>query len=282
MKDLTLYEKIPESSFPIRLLDYVGALYNFPLHWHEHTEIHFIFQGNAQVRCGDELIKLKENDCVIINGNELHQGMDGVCDYGCMILPPSFFEDAHVIFNRTVSDENISDFFHAIYRSLRSQTIGYKQEIKGHVYLLLAYLTQNYAKEILSETGYFHHVQKLDKINGAVQYINENFTEKITTEQLADIAHLSEGYFCNMFKEVTGMTAKEYINDLRIKKAAALISAGGMNVTEAAMYSGFSDANYFSRVFKKRLGFTPNSVRKKADILRVCTEKPKALKALAK
>ncbi len=266
MNDLTLYEKIPESSFPIRLLDYTEEPYTFPLHWHEHTEIHFIFKGNSEIRCGDKVLALKENDCIIINGNELHQGVDGICSYGCMILPPSFFEDTHVIFDRLVSDSKITALFTDIYCSLREQKTGYRQEIKGYTYLLLAHLMQNYIKETLSETGYLQRAQKLDNINNAVQYINEHFTEIITTPELAEIAHLSEGHFCNVFKSVTGMTAKEYINHLRIKKAAALLSSTDMSVTETALYSGFTDANYFARMFKKITGKTPYSMKKTAQV----------------
>lgn len=47
MNDLTLYEQIPKSSFPIRLLDFHNEPYTFPIHWHEHIEIHYIFSGTA-------------------------------------------------------------------------------------------------------------------------------------------------------------------------------------------------------------------------------------------
>lgn len=262
MNNLTLYEKIPESSFPIRLHDYSNEPYQFSLHWHEHIEIHYIFSGTAVIRCADEIIELSENDCVIVNGNELHQGMGGICDYGCMILPPSFFDDTHVIFNRTACSETITKMFTNIYGSFRRQKTGYKHEIKGYTNLLIAHLIQNYTKEMLPENLYLNRMQKLDKINNAVRYINENFTEKITTAKLAEMTHLSEGHFCNIFKEATGVTAKEFVNELRIKKATDLISSTDMTITEVAMYSGFPDVNYFIRMFKKATGKTPNALRK--------------------
>lgn len=263
MNDVALYEIIPKSSFPIRLLDYSNEQYAFALHWHEHIEIHHIFSGTAVIRCADEIIELSQNDCVIINGNELHQGMGGVCSYGCIILPPSFFDDAHVVFDRTARSEAITDMFTKIYKSFREQKTEYKHEIKGYTNLLVANLIRNHTKETLSENLYLNRMQKLDKINNAVKYINENFTEKITTSKLAEMTHLSEGHFCSIFKEATGMTAKEFINELRIKKAADLISSTNMTITEAAMYSGFPDANYFTKMFKKSMGQTPSSIRKK-------------------
>ena len=50
LNDIKLYEKIPKDNFPIRLLDYRRDLYRFPLHWHEHTEMHCIFGGNGLLR----------------------------------------------------------------------------------------------------------------------------------------------------------------------------------------------------------------------------------------
>lgn len=263
MNDLTLYEKIPKSSFPIRLLDYINTPYNFSIHWHEHIEIHYLFSGTALIRCADEIIELAEGDCVIVNGNELHQGMDGMCSYGCMILPPAFFDDTHIIFKKMMRDNTITDLFTKIFTAFREQKISFKYEIKGYTNLLIAHLTNNYAKETLSENIYASRMQKLDKINSAVQYINEHFGEKITTVQLAKLTHLSEGHFCNVFKDATGMTAKEYINEIRIQNAAALISSTDMTITEAAMCSGFPDANYFTKMFKKTTGKTPSSVRNK-------------------
>lgn len=262
MNDLTLYEQIPKSSFPIRLLDYMDEPYTFAIHWHEHIEIHYIFSGNATIRCADEVIRLGGGDCVVVNANELHQGIQGVCSYGCMLLPPSFFDDTHIIFTRTFVDDTVAEMFEKIYDAFRGKNVGYGHEIKGYTNLLVAYLIQNHAQELLSESVYRNRIQKLDKINNAVQYINEHFTDKITTEHLAQLTHLSEGYFCGVFKEATGMTAKEYINEVRIKNAEELILSTDMTIGEAAACSGFTDANYFTKMFKKVTGKTPGCLRK--------------------
>lgn len=262
MNDLLLYEKIPEDKFPIRLLDYTDMPYSFNAHWHEHTEIHYIFNGTAALQCGDELVELEAGDCAIINSNELHSGESGICSYGCMILPPYFFEDHWIVFERVVRSDTVSDLFARIYSALRADEYGGRLEIKGYTYLLVTHLARKWAKEVLSRSVYARRSQKQEKINTAIKYINDNFAENITTSTLSRLVHLSEGYFCNVFKETMGLTATEYINGLRVKKAADLLAATDMSVTEAALCSGFSDLNYFSRVFKKRMGFTPNSVRK--------------------
>lgn len=262
MNDLTLYEEIPKSSFPIRLLDWKFGPYKFALHWHEHIELHYIFKGTARIRCADEILTVSEGQCVIINGNELHQGVGGTCSYGCMILPPEFFDNTRAVFERVITDSFISEMFQNIYTSLRSDKIESGFEIKGYTNLLAARIMSRYSKELLTENIYAARIQKLDKINNAVQYINEHFSGKITTTDLARLTHLSEGHFCSVFKEATGMTSKEYINSVRIKNAENLLLSTDMSIADAAMYSGFPDANYFTKMFKKANGITPCRFRK--------------------
>lgn len=262
MNDLTLYETIPKSKFPIRLLDYVNESYVIVPHWHEHIEIHYMFDGQRSLKCGDEEITVKKGQCVIINGNELHQGTGEKCSYGCMILPPSFFDDKYIVFERIAEDEVVTELFERIYCAFREKSNTSDFEIKGYTNLLLAHLIRNYSAKQLSENVYTSRMKKLDKINEAIKYINEHFHEQITTKHLSDLIHISEGHFCGLFKEATGVTAKEYINKVRVKNAEELILSTDMNISEAGMCSGFSDANYFTRMFKRYTGKVPSDLRR--------------------
>lgn len=264
MNDINLYEKIPEEDFPVKLYIFKDSPCEpcgFELHWHEHTEIHYVFEGSLKLRCGDNIVSVGEKECCIINGNELHEGCGGVCTRGCIILHPSFFDDNHIIFQHAVNDEFVSELVENIFSEFREEKPGMALAIKGYAYQLLAYLMRNYSVQVLTELTYRHYYEKLSKINEAVKYIRGNYSENITTKMLAGMVHMSEGHFCRIFKEVTGKTAKEYLNDIRISKAEMLLYETEMTVSEAAFCCGFSDANYFARIFKKYKGRTPSSVR---------------------
>jgi AraC-like DNA-binding protein len=97
----------------------------------------------------------------------------------------------------------------------------------------------------------------------AVSFIKENYDKPLTTKQMSLMVHLSEGYFCQVFKEVTGNTAMEYVNRVRIDKAEKMLKKTEMTITEIAFCCGFGDANYFSRMFKKLKGISPQSIRNK-------------------
>ena len=262
INDINLYEKIPHDQFPIRILVYLNSDYKFPQHWHEHTEMHYIFKGEGKLKYGDELFSLQGGDLAVINGNELHRGVGGSCDYICIIIPPSFFEQNHSIFEKVVRSEYISEVITKIYECYKRGDGADLLEIKGYTYLLASYLMRNQTVKTLGESIYSGHVNKLNRVNETIKYLSSNYDKQITTRSLAETAHLSEGYFCQIFKEVTGKTAMEYLNHIRTDKAEKMLKKTEMTVTEIAFCCGFDDANYFSRTFKKIKGVSPQSVRK--------------------
>nr|WP_223919452.1 helix-turn-helix transcriptional regulator [Clostridium sporogenes] len=71
------------------------------------------------------------------------------------------------------------------------------------------------------------------------------------------MAHISTYYFCRTFKQMTGKTTTEYINEVRLKRSIKLLKDGNMNITEISINCGFNDVNYFSRLFKKSYGVSP-------------------------
>lgn len=269
MKDANLYEIIPRDPYPIKLLWDSNNKYDFSLHWHEHIELHCMEAGESTVRYGDEYFHLKTGDCVIINGNELHMGAGGLCDYTVILLSPDLFEDRRFIFKKLVRDQYIMDMVDRIKAIYHSNEVADKLLLKAYAYQLASHLVRSYTCQTLDEGVYSKYFDKLNKVNGAVKYINEHYDKHISTNQLAATVHLSEGYFCQIFKEVTGKTAVEYLNALRADKAEELLLKTEMTVTEIAFCCGFEDANYFSRTFKKIKKKTPQSLRR-------CGEETKA------
>ena len=137
-------------------------------------------------------------------------------------------------------------------------------EGRGAVHLLMAHMIRNHALRELSGSHYARHVAKLEKINRAITYINQNYEKPLSTAQLASIFYMSEGYFCQLFKDVMKQSAIEYLNTVRTEKAEHLLKTTSMSISEIAFYCGFSDANYFSRTYKKIKHESPTETRLKS------------------
>ena len=262
MNDLILYEKIPKDAFPIRIVAYNSLPDDFALHWHEETELLLIQSGEMTLRCGDGIICAKEGDCVAINGNELHEGISGECTFLCLYLPPFLFEEQYYTFKHLISDKLVNDTVLRIYEKYKDKKHTNILAVKGFAYLLISHLIDNHTDTTYTEGRYKKHLEISERMNDAIKYIEQNCFGNISTLQLSKICHLSEGYFCHLFKSATGHSAKEYVLIKRLDKAADLLSSTDMTVLEIAMQCGFSDANYFSRIFKKYKGKTPTACRK--------------------
>ena len=90
-----------------------------------------------------------------------------------------------------------------------------------------------------------------------VNYIQNNLKEDMSLKNLSNIASMSTTSFYRFFKRELGMSPIEFILKEKIKCAKKLLKNPGLQINEVCYLSGFEDANYFSRLFKKHEGITP-------------------------
>ena len=93
-------------------------------------------------------------------------------------------------------------------------------------------------------------------INQALDFIEHHYDEKISLDDVAQKLNLSKHYLCSAFKKVTGENMSLYINKLRIEKAKSLLLESGGSIKEIFEEVGYSNQQYFSKVFKKITGIT--------------------------
>ncbi|GHU68331.1 hypothetical protein AGMMS49983_20850 [Clostridia bacterium] len=119
-------------------------------------------------------------------------------------------------------------------------------------------------ESVLEATGFITSVrgEKLYHITKrAHQYIDEHFTEPLTLNSIADALKISSYYLSHVFKESFGSTIMEYLGKKRIEESRKLLIESDLSVKEIATAVGYSDANYFCRVFKKYSNLTPSNYR---------------------
>lgn len=90
-----------------------------------------------------------------------------------------------------------------------------------------------------------------------ISFISSHYTEKITLSDISQSTFYSAAYCENEFKKTTGKSIINYLIDIRINAAKKLLAESSMSCARIAAAVGFEDANYFSRVFKKRTGYSP-------------------------
>jgi AraC-like DNA-binding protein/ligand-binding sensor protein len=109
--------------------------------------------------------------------------------------------------------------------------------------------------------SYFHGIPHAAALRKAENYIQENFTRKITLKEIADIAGFSPPYFSSIFKEEMGENPSKYLNRLRVEKASRLLLETDMSLSEIAACCCFEDQSWFSKIFKTYTGISPGKYR---------------------
>lgn len=96
----------------------------------------------------------------------------------------------------------------------------------------------------------------------AIEYIHENYMNKIRLTDIAKSIPMNETYLSTQFKQECNLPLNQYLNQYRIKQAIILIENSDYKLTQIALMVGFDSSNYFSTVFKKHTGLSPSQYSK--------------------
>ena len=118
-----------------------------------------------------------------------------------------------------------------------------------------------YADSLLKNVGSGKKSKKRLQIESAVNYINTHYAEKITLEDLAELCELSVSYFCKLFKSEIGESFADYLTWVRIEKSIELLRDPKMKIYEISEEVGYSDVQYFNKVFRDTTGVSPSFYR---------------------
>lgn len=101
-----------------------------------------------------------------------------------------------------------------------------------------------------------------EAVRHCMLFIHDSYNRKVTLEAIAKRCHLNPSYLCTVFKQYTGETVFEYLNRIRVERAADLLRREDLPVGKVAELAGFHSECHFYKKFKQLLGTTPIAYRK--------------------
>ncbi len=281
-------DKNMNTKFPVKIFENKGP-FKQKDHSHEYFQIWYVRKGKCRqylngykydcfqygiciippfvehrVECDDNNSSLIccEFSERFINEALQYEDRDGLFDIA--YLEPFFLSQNMVKSLCRVSDEK-SHFIDKLFSDLLREYNSYRKHsylfIKADLLKLLATIASEYAENAEYEADELFEKYR-DAIDKAILYINRHYNEKIYLEEVCRIAMMSTSTFSYIFKQVTGKTFSEYIMNLRLNHAAELLRDTNTSLVEICETCGFSDSNYFSRVFKKSYGIPPSQFRR--------------------
>ena len=117
--------------------------------------------------------------------------------------------------------------------------------------------------DLLDRTAGYADARHANIIHRCIQYISTGYAEHLTLESAARALFLSPDYLSRIFSKETGTSFNRYLNNVRITKAKELIRSGNLRLTDISQMVGYDDQSYFTKVFRRITGMSPNEYRKK-------------------
>ncbi|WP_246131967.1 helix-turn-helix transcriptional regulator [Paenibacillus hemerocallicola] len=269
--------------FHIRPLEahYSESGTSMKFHSHAHFEIYYFHGGKANYLIGDKIFVLSPGDLILMNGMTLHcPNVDMNVPYQRTIV---HFEPA---FLKPFAEMPFSVHLLQPFYELKNHRIHLQGSQRAEVEAMLERMCRLSLEEgglsrdrlIVSFLDLLVLVYELcqssntasafpsDKERHAqniIDFVEDHYQEDLHLEQLEDRLHLNKYYLSKLFKEVTGVTIFDYVYHKRINQAKIhFLLDKDLTVTDVCYKVGFKHPSHFTRMFKSRVGCTPDQYRK--------------------
>ena len=261
------------------VFDRVKDSFDFPVHYHPEFEINFILNGKGVRRVvGDNIEEIDNVELVLIGPNLYHGWELNKCAnkkiheitiqfhndlFHESLLARRIMNPIRDMFNRSIhgilfSKKAAEELTPRLVRLSKLDGMDYFLEITS----LLYDLANSRNQRLLSTyTVDYDKFDDYDKMKLVYEYVQKHFADKITLDDVANVASMSIISFNRFIKKRTGKTFVNYINDIRIGYAARWLVEKDMSVSEVAFKSGFNNIANFNRSFKAIKNCTPSQYR---------------------
>ena len=254
---------------------------SFMWHWHPEIEITYVQKGTMCYKVNHMVYHLKEGDIVFNNSGALHSGtMENQKD--CAYIPVTF--DSRLIygfFQSTVNSKYVdpviqdsmlpaicidqSEPWHKPFREYLLRIIDLDEKKPDFYELDITICLQSMWRLLLEHITYEPQASRensleYDRIKKILSYIEENYQNKITLNDIAGHIHLCESECTRLFKRHMNTTLFAFLQEYRIERSLEFLQ-DVQPVSAVADKAGFSDPNYYSKVFAKIKGCSPREYR---------------------
>ncbi|MDO4273456.1 MAG: AraC family transcriptional regulator [Eubacteriales bacterium] len=267
-----------EFPFEFHHIESTHPRYVMSYHWHVEYEIIRILQGSLIVTLDEKSFTAVPGDIIFVHSGILHSGIPDNCVYQCIVFDINTFlkhnsvcaaymqkiihQEIMVYHHYTEKQPEIQQTVSSLFDSIWQKNPGYEMVVLGQFYHFFGLVFGNhyYLESIPKARRDYKRILQLKQI---LEFIERNYTNQITLQELSASVSMSPKYFCRFFSEMTHQTPMDYLNRQRIEQACYQLATTDDSITEIAYRNGFNDLSYFIRTFKKYKGITPGKYKRR-------------------
>jgi len=272
------------ADFPLHV--FLTDTQEFPPHWHEAVEVIYAQEDNLKIGVNQVIHTLKARDIILVGGGDVHFFPPASMKIRRLIIQfdLSFFESFSALFRDkrfTVAllqeeSDPAGGTGYNVHAAMERQLLeilaeseqkpdGYRLALKARMYDLLIILLRHVPMESMSTYEKSRRMGRLERLDLVLQHVEQNYERVISLEEVAAVANFSVFHFTRFFRETTGMTFGQYVNQYRVAKAVDYLVNTSDTVTEIVFKSGFNSAKTFNRVFRQVKGCSPTRFKKESS-----------------
>jgi len=279
-----------DPGFPLAVLEHVACGARDPMHWHDYFELALVLEGKGSFVFGRQSIPAAPGDIFLIDDTQPHAAVpdEGVAmrmllvlfrpeliaGPGCRELDlgylAPFRAETRAATRRVEGGTEQADAVTALLHELRTT---WDRRDPSELHLVDATLRRALALLHRSPepaaTGSSRAVDaarsaadRREQIRPVLAYVNGHCRDSITLEDIADLVHVSPSRVRHVFKDVTGVSFKEYVTQVRVAEAKRLLLSTDLSVADVAQAVSYTNLHQFYKVFYRSCAMSPGEYRR--------------------
>lgn len=281
MKYMDYKEPIRHGAFDFPIAYYaVNAQhprYHMMFHWHPEYEIVRIHRGQMRMNLDGVQFTAEAGDTVIVNDGVCHSGEPEDCEYECLVFDLHRFvkgtRSASAVVESILNHklaissrmprgvEDLDTLLDGLFSAMRQRQPGYELFVQGYLCQWLGVVVRDHLYGPLENTAR-RRINQQSALRNALSFIEDNYANRVTLDDLARAAGMNRKYFCTLFHAMTGRTPIDYLNVYRVEMARGRLLYSEDSVTQVALACGYNDVSYFTKMFHRYTGTTPLNYRR--------------------
>lgn len=235
------------------------------VHYHDNHELYYMVKGSTTYYIGDKIFHLQQGNFAFIPKGILHKtdyednanNERILLNFSDLVFTNELQGVKEELCNCRVIyvEESLLPYLEGLLKNIETE---YKSKDRYQSIMINVYITELLVQICRYKYDYKPALSGTDQTLYLIsKYISTHFQEPLTLKELSKEFAMSESHLSRKFKAHTGIGINEYITYVRITKAEKLLRETNLPITEVAEQCGYSDSNYFSTVFKRIKGITP-------------------------
>ena len=258
-----------------------------PCHWHPDLEFILILEGAMDYFINGQTVCLGKGEGIFVNSKRMHYGFSSNktdCTYIVIAIHPALLGE-NTLSGKAYLEEKFAsaaeDFIMLTANNvwqkeallLLPQIYDEMQNYKGNPLFLLSHaalLCACMGDHIKPNSEHSENEQAWMTIRRMTAYIHQHYDCKITIDDIAAAGTVCRSKCCDLFNKYAGQTPNNYLIRYRLQKSGEMLRETERSICEIAIACGFQTASYFSYVFRKDTGLTPQEFRKQSKMQISC------------